>query len=256
VSTLSTGPVAVSDGVGNSDRDLILRSCAADGKLLQPDRPAVRTDRSIYTDAQIIDEGPSGEVWSTHTVLDGEPFVYLLSAEASAYNMTMQELFASTLPAWPRPNHLQTVSPPPQPQPHPVTGVVTWETNSSWTPLVDATVLQLPKTDKYSFQLWTAVIKGNAGGGWTFMGEADSKWVPVSNDRFQNLQATATSGSKSSGAFSVDMTGHPGEIVVVMALPPGASKPVAAKCTIPESSLVRATFEMTGGKPSTTCADL
>ena len=39
-STLSAGPVAPSDPVGASDVELILKSCAADGKLLRPDRPA------------------------------------------------------------------------------------------------------------------------------------------------------------------------------------------------------------------------
>ena len=35
VSTLSTGPVAPSDGLGFSDPALILRSCMSDGALLQ-----------------------------------------------------------------------------------------------------------------------------------------------------------------------------------------------------------------------------
>ena len=63
VSTLSTGPVAISDQIGKSDRALILRSCAADGTLLQPDRPATRTDATLYRDAGLKATGPQGEVW-------------------------------------------------------------------------------------------------------------------------------------------------------------------------------------------------
>ena len=48
-STLSNGPVAPSDKIGGSDAALILRSCAGDGKLLQPDRPATKLDAHSLT---------------------------------------------------------------------------------------------------------------------------------------------------------------------------------------------------------------
>ena len=41
------GPVAPSDPVGGTDVELVLKSCAADGKLLQPDRPATYPDAAI-----------------------------------------------------------------------------------------------------------------------------------------------------------------------------------------------------------------
>ena len=44
VLTMSTGPVCPSDGIGYSDVPLIMRSAAADGTLLQPDRPATAID--------------------------------------------------------------------------------------------------------------------------------------------------------------------------------------------------------------------
>jgi hypothetical protein len=44
VSTLSKGPVAPSDKIGRSDTSLIMKSCAADGKLLQGDKPAMVID--------------------------------------------------------------------------------------------------------------------------------------------------------------------------------------------------------------------
>ena len=44
VSTLTKGPVAPSDKIGASDTALILKSCAADGKLLQGDKPAMLID--------------------------------------------------------------------------------------------------------------------------------------------------------------------------------------------------------------------
>ena len=44
VSTLSKGPVAPSDKIGSSNAALIMKSCAADGKLLQGDKPAMLID--------------------------------------------------------------------------------------------------------------------------------------------------------------------------------------------------------------------
>merc|ERR1740117_1996578 len=48
VSTLSAGPVTPSDGIGFSNVELIMRSCRADGKLLQPSRPTTYTDTYIH----------------------------------------------------------------------------------------------------------------------------------------------------------------------------------------------------------------
>lgn len=70
VATLSAGPVQVGDGLGFSDRKLILRSCRSDGKLLHPFEPAMPIDAQMLqatfqTQMGGSVEGPKGEVWYT-----------------------------------------------------------------------------------------------------------------------------------------------------------------------------------------------
>jgi hypothetical protein len=51
VASLSTGPVTIGDALGKSNRELIMKSCRADGRLLQPDVPIHYTDAQIYGEA-------------------------------------------------------------------------------------------------------------------------------------------------------------------------------------------------------------
>ena len=59
VATLSRGPVAPSDAIGRSDRDLIMRSANSAGTLLQPDEPAIALDIAIVAAAR---GSPIGEL--------------------------------------------------------------------------------------------------------------------------------------------------------------------------------------------------
>jgi hypothetical protein len=77
VSTLSKGPVAVSDKIGQSDSKLIMRSCAKDGTLLQGDKPAMTLD-IIHVEKAFAPSGGAGthtdqdqpnEIWATSTTL-------------------------------------------------------------------------------------------------------------------------------------------------------------------------------------------
>merc|ERR1719397_23203 len=206
VSTFSTGPVAPSDKIGGSDAPLIMRSCTAGGKLLQPDRPAVRTDQSIYSSAAIAD-GPSGEIWQTKSTFSKYTYHYLLAIQNKAYSMSVSELTGTN----------QTYR--------------TWEANNTKTPQLFGPnhPIKLPDTNKWTFNLWTvAPILSN---GWVFMGEAESKWVAVSNDRFSNLMVLETS-------IFIDIEGEPGEIVNTLFLAPESLKPVSVSCTIPQGSKI------------------
>jgi len=60
VSTLSKGPVAPSDKIGRSDAKLIMRSCAADGRLLQGDKPAMQLD-SLHAQLAFVEKGPANK---------------------------------------------------------------------------------------------------------------------------------------------------------------------------------------------------
>jgi len=208
VSTFSTGPVAPSDKIGGSDASLILRSCTAGGKLLQPDRPAVKTDQSIYHVAELVSNGPSGDVWQTKVTLSGHIYHYLLAINSDSYSMSVSELTGSDG------THRA------------------WEANNTKTPQIfDAThSISLPKTDKWSFNVWTiAPVLSN---GWVFMGEATSKWVAVSNDRFSNFVVLESS-------LFVDIEGEPGESVDVWFLAPHSTSSEMVSCTIPAGSKTR-----------------
>ena len=83
VATLSAGPVTPSDAAGWGNRELIMRSCLQDGRLVQPDRPMVMLDEAFAAAAMqsaartgpelAVAEaaGPDGEVWSTYSTAAG-----------------------------------------------------------------------------------------------------------------------------------------------------------------------------------------
>jgi hypothetical protein len=71
--------------------------------------------------------------------------------------------------------------------------------------------------------------------GWVLLGEP-SKWVPVSNARFQDL-VVITEGSTTSA--SVTARGPPGEAITVAWLAPGDyTKPLLANCVMPGGGTV------------------
>jgi hypothetical protein len=70
--TLSTGSVMLGDLVRVEDPQLIMRSCRADGLLLQPDRAATPIDANILARASPGAAGPRGVVLSTHSALSDQ----------------------------------------------------------------------------------------------------------------------------------------------------------------------------------------
>jgi hypothetical protein len=70
VSALLAGPVAVCDGIGDTDASLVRRLARTDGALLKPDRPMVPLD-AVWARDCFGKEGPQGELATTHTTLPG-----------------------------------------------------------------------------------------------------------------------------------------------------------------------------------------
>lgn len=63
LSALSAGPVGIGDRLGRSDRDLVLRTCRADGVLVKPDAPLAAIERCYQGHAHLA--GPLvGETFS------------------------------------------------------------------------------------------------------------------------------------------------------------------------------------------------
>ena len=48
---MTAGPVLVADGIGYSDRALIMRSCREDGLLLKPSKPMTAMDGALIAEA-------------------------------------------------------------------------------------------------------------------------------------------------------------------------------------------------------------
>jgi hypothetical protein len=68
LATMSTGPVGPSDGAGQHNATRLLRTCAADGTILQPERPLTPIDatfRQVLSPAER--QLSSAAVWSTYS---------------------------------------------------------------------------------------------------------------------------------------------------------------------------------------------
>lgn len=188
VSTLSTGPVFPSDAINCSDPALILRSCMSDGRLLRPDRAATNLDNNILAKAVARADGTPepGELETTTTTVGTWTYTYVLAANLNATTIAVDALFAPSHPA--------------------TTAFVAFESNSSSHPVrFDAAhPLQLPAGDRWSFQYVTvAPVLAN---GYVFLGEAATKWMAVSRQRFSAITPTAN-------GVTVAVAGAPGELV-------------------------------------------
>ncbi len=87
VSALSRGAVGPGDKIGHMNRELLLKTCRADGLLLKPDKPATPLERCFMPDY------PEGQIWDTYTKLGKNTWRYLLVAEQEAeFELSGQEL--------------------------------------------------------------------------------------------------------------------------------------------------------------------
>jgi hypothetical protein len=66
LAALSAGPVGIGDRVGRTDRELVMRTCRADGVLVKPDVPVAALDRCLRADCFFEPELLIGECWSDH----------------------------------------------------------------------------------------------------------------------------------------------------------------------------------------------
>jgi hypothetical protein len=191
VSTISTGPVFPSDAVGQSDVGLIMRSCMSDGKVLRPDAASTNLDGNILAKAAARASGAAepGELQSTTATVGGLVYSYVLAAQTNGTTVvTAKDLFGSATGS---------------------RAYVAFESNSSAAPQLfsNTSPLKVSQTDRWSFQFWT--VSPVLAGGYAFLGEADSKWIAVSRQRFANVRLNSNPAT----GFAVDVVGAPGEMV-------------------------------------------
>jgi hypothetical protein len=210
------GSVAPSDNMKFMDVNLIRKSCADDGKLLKPDMPAVRTDATILAQAGMSTMTEQrNQVWSTMSNLSGNIYTYLLAADSPAFDLGEQDLYTSS-------SSKETT-----------TGYILWNLDAPFEPFT--VPYHVPSSNKTNVHVYCiAPIFSN---GWSFLGEAETKWTAVSQDRFSQLVVHDDSSSEE--GFSVSMVGAPGEMIHLMLRTP-KTKFIRVVCVLSPSG--RATF--------------
>lgn len=78
IALLSTGPVAIADKVGDTNKTLLLRTCTESGTLLQPDKPATTIDVQFASTT-----APPGHIWNTYASVGGQHYYYSLSIDVT-----------------------------------------------------------------------------------------------------------------------------------------------------------------------------
>jgi hypothetical protein len=228
-STFSAGPVTPGDGVGFSDVPQIMRSATASGQLLQPSRPMTALDASMAGAVK-------GTVMATYSAVSGLLWDHVLGANLpSAYAVTVGDLAAiradlplrsaaavGTLAAFVLPS-----------EPAAAAGsAVAYSLDADSLepaslqvqPFDGANGIPLKACGLADFQVWhTAPVLPS---GYALLGEL-SKWVPVSEARFSDVQSDAAQAS-------VAVRGQAGELVTVSWWDSAAQKAVQVACTLPE----------------------
>lgn len=93
ISVFSAGPVTPGDGVGYSDRALIMRACTTGGRLLQPSRAATAIDACILNRAFPATSGAKGEIYATYSSISGWLWDHVLAAQVNAsYSLAPSDL--------------------------------------------------------------------------------------------------------------------------------------------------------------------
>ncbi|XP_072031491.1 uncharacterized protein [Amphiura filiformis] len=218
VATLSTGPVGPGDMIGYANATLIMRSCNAEGKLLQPSRPAMTVTGSILALAfgNGTPKALSGMIWSTYSEIpygmSKIVFGHVLVLEVGSVTMltpSSADLGSNMMP----PSMVYSDN-------DPLNSVAQFDEKVHLT-------LQ-PLTDR-DFQLWhTTPIMKLRNNTVLILGEL-SKWVKVSPDRITDISLTQE-------ALSLSMTGAANEKVTMAFML--NMKSMSVTCTFPESRKV------------------
>ena len=221
VLTITKGPVCPSDKIGDSDRDLIMRSAMDDGRLLQPSRPATQLDMmfvdAVFGTVAAAAAAGSPEIWFAETLINDNRYGVLFAARLNRlYKVNVVNDLGFNARTF-----------------------VAVETNTT-TVLTSTTFgeLMLDVNDRFDFYFYNFAERMENG--WAVLGEVTKKWVGVSEARMTSIVATET-------GVSCVVKGARNEIVTLTFVPPNSKNTVDVSCTIGEDS--SATFSM----PSKEC---
>ncbi|XP_059175571.1 uncharacterized protein LOC131955451 isoform X2 [Physella acuta] len=175
IATLSTGPVAIGDGIGLVNKTLLMRCCDSSGKILQPSKPLTAVDDQIKKSAFPSYPGPEGEVYTTYSNISGFLFGIVLAAEMiNQYSLTPSNGW--TLAQLPQNVIYSGTSPTPAPQ-----------TFSDDNPLKLG-----PECSAVNFCLYytSPVLQLSSSSKVILLGE-ENKWVPLSSKRFLGINQSS-----------------------------------------------------------------
>jgi hypothetical protein len=230
VSGLVAGPIAVADGIGDSDPELVLRTCRSDGTLLKPDRPQFVIDSWWSEQAFGRGGGPKGgQVSHTQSTISGGYHTHDFTFHF-VMGVALQDDF--------------TVGPADIKLDGDVSGVA-WRRayGDTFAPPAASEVVVFGKTaparlvmpkaesaaDWGKYTLWKLAPLSCAGRGWALLGETD-KFISHSPQRLTDVTAFCDDGTVP--AMRVAMEGSPGEVVHLAFYEPAAKKVLAVAATI------------------------
>ena len=230
LATMSRGPVGPSDGAGRHNATRLMRTCAADGTLLQPERPITPIDATFR---QVTSPSErqlnSAAVWSTfsHPRSTGDTPIYyqyhILGVDVRPSAGTVP-VFASDM--YPVPPTAARFA------------VRDWHRSANCEPGADAVATRCVRVTSgqadeslvsldagmswpfgtHTTQLWTATLLQSGSGTVTLLGELD-KFVPLSNQRFSDVKSDLIDVD-GNARLQATVVGQPGEVVHVTALQP------------------------------------
>ena len=214
VAALSRGPVQVSDGVGYSDRSLILRTCDEAGRLLQPSRPATALDAAFHRSAGVGD-GPLAKyanvlpITTTHTRIGDWKWAHILVINlAQSFTLRPEHLRPTDLGAGEHVAYSLTAA-----------STASQRRVSVLGDFRDG--IAIPACGAGDFRLYH--VAPRLANGWAYLGEL-SKFVPVTEARTRSLSFDAAS-------VAVALAGAAGEVVDLTFLAPNGTV-VSAECVL------------------------
>jgi len=232
IATLSTGPVAFGDGPNATDRELIMRSCREDGALLQPRKPLTAID--AHYDGRAAPSGGfaaagGAQVWTTYsevqsTAVEGGEEALLTYRQLLSIDVDGPYHISPELDMYPAIHSASKLN-----------HVYLWHhdllskcrngsdasagcANSAFPALDDS---QRPLRKSFDSHRWSLLhVIPVLLNGFVFLGEALSKWVPVSEKRFRSVAAV---GAGAAGGVAVSFEAVKGERLKLAALIPSAA---------------------------------
>ena len=103
IATLSTGPVGFGDGLGSTNRTLLMQCCGADGTILKPTVAATPIDATWAQQGRrppVVANEAAAAIWTAHTEVGGMFWQFALAVDVpSAFQLLPADFWPRTGPS-------------------------------------------------------------------------------------------------------------------------------------------------------------